>query len=73
MLGSQLESISSMAGKGLIIVGLLVYLLFVILIIRQIDLMAKTFTTHHESVMRLLGYIYLGLVLMMIVVALVWL
>ncbi len=70
---SQIESVSSLAGKGLILVGLLVYLIFVILIIRQIDLMAKTFTTHHESIMRLFGYIYLGLVLMMIVVAIVWL
>ena len=40
---------------------LLVYLVFAVLVVRQIDLMVRTFSTPYEGRIRWLGWIHLGL------------
>ena len=56
-----------------VILGVLVYGGFALLMSRQVDLMAKTFETSHEGLIRLLTYIHLGIVLLMLVIAVVML
>ncbi len=71
-----LENFSQIAAgvaKIAALVGLGVYGLFAVLVVRQVDLMAKTYTTRHEQTLKMLAYIHLGLVLLLVAVALVWL
>ena len=54
-----------------LVVTLLVYLVFAVLVIRQISLMVESFETPREGVLRFFGFAHVGLVLLLLVVTLV--
>lgn len=63
------------AFNGVVKIGsiavLIVYLLFAGVVVRQINLMVKTFNTSYESQIKLLGWIHLGVTILVLFVAVI--
>lgn len=53
------------------LITLLVYVVFAVLIIRQINLMLRTFFTPHEKNIKLLGWVHLGIAVLILLLAIV--
>jgi len=51
---------------------MLVYLVFAGVVVRQIDLMVSTFNTPYEGKIKLLGWIHLGVSIVVLLLALVF-
>lgn len=60
-------------GKIMFLVGLGVYAMFAVVIVRQIELMASSVVTPHYPWLKGLAVFHLGLVLFLAVVVIVWL
>jgi len=50
---------------------LLVYLVFAIVVVRQIGLMVQTFNTVHEKKIRMLGWFHLGISIIVLMLAII--
>jgi len=70
---NQIATLGDLSFKFAMLIAIVVYGLFALVMTRQVDLMAKTLTTTHENLIRLITYIHVGLVVLFLVVVLVWL
>lgn len=68
---SQIANILGIAVKIGMLVWLGVYLIFAVILIRQVELMTRTYSTNHDALLKLVTWIHLGIVLLLIVVVLV--
>jgi choline-glycine betaine transporter len=67
MFGSLLDLIIKFGS----ITVLVVYLIFALVMIRQIDLMVRTFNSPHEAIIQLLGWVHLVASGLLLILALV--
>ena len=51
---------------------LLVYSVFAVMVIRQINLMSRTFTAENENVVRVIGWVHLAATLILLLMALIF-
>ena len=51
---------------------LLVYSVFAVMVIRQINLMSRTFTAENENVVRVIGWIHLAATLILLLLAIIF-
>lgn len=56
--------------KIFILIGLLIYMVYAVVVIRQVKIMTTTFETGFEIPLRLISWLHLGLVILIFLVAL---
>lgn len=70
-LPGELSTVIAIAIKIGMLVWLGVYLIFAVILIRQVELMTRTYSTTKDGLLQLMTWIHLGVVLLLIVVVLV--
>lgn len=73
LIPEQFTSLIGLSFKLMIVIAIIVYLLFALLMTRQVSLMIRTLSTKYEDKIKLLTNIHLGIVVLYLVIVLVWL
>ena len=60
-----------LVAKGLMVIALILYLVFAVVVIRQVQLMSRTLNGALELPLKLLSYIHLGLAVLVMLMAVV--
>jgi hypothetical protein len=59
--------------KGMFVVGLFVYLMFGLIIVRQAQIMNETIEARHNQIVRLGAWLHFGLTLFVLIIAVLFL